>query len=108
MTVSLNEISNLVQQLESIIDDSDKDVINIAVSVIGGGSYVHISWTLFLSEFVDFDVVCLGEERDYSFEFTKKIFGVEFMSLMSTAEIVDLKTTMPEQWEYIQQKLQTE
>lgn len=105
MTVSLNEIANLVTQIESIKDDSDNTVI--CVSIAMASTYILLESSCFLSEFVDFNIICVKDiERKRPYELKASILGVEFATLMSSEEIVDLKITMPNQWEYIQQTLQ--
>jgi len=103
MTVSLNEISTLVQQLESILDDSERTVISVSVS--SKKSYAHLDSNTFLVEFMEFDIE-VDDCPDYPYELKAEIGGVEFIAVMSVAEIVDLKITIPDQWEYIQRKVQ--
>lgn len=103
MTVSLNEVASLVQQLESIRDDSNRQIISIDIGSMG--STVQLGTEGFLTEFVDFEIVFI-EHLNYPYRLSTSIGGIEFMSLMNADEIVDLKTSMPEQWEYIQRKVQ--
>ena len=105
MTVSLNEISALLQQLESILDDSERTVINVNVS--STNTYVQLDSITFLIEFMEFDIE-VDDSPDYPYELKAEMGGVKFIAVMSAAEVVDLKTTIPEQWEYIQSKVQVE
>ncbi|MBO0586489.1 hypothetical protein [Sporosarcina sp. E16_8] len=101
--LSLYEISTLVQQLESILDDSERDVIGVSVNA--NKSHVHLESITFLIEFMEFDIE-VDDSPDYPYELKAEIGGVEFIAVMSVAEIADLKTTIPDQWEYIQRKVQ--
>ena len=101
--MSLNEISTLVQQLESILDDSERDVIGVSVSA--NKSHVHLESITFLIEFMEFDIE-VDDCPDYPYELKTEIGGVDFIAVMSVSEIADLKTTIPDQWEYIQRKVQ--
>ena len=105
MAVSLNEISALLQQLESILDDSERTVINVNVS--STNTYVQLDSITFLIEFMKFDIE-VDDSPDYPYELKAEMGGVKFIAVMSAAEVVDLKTTIPEQWEYIQSKVQVE
>lgn len=101
--LSLYEISTLVQQLESILDDSERDVIGVSVNA--NKSHVHLESITFLIEFMEFDIE-VDDSPVYPYELKAEIGGVEFIAVMSVAEIADLKTTIPDQWEYIQRKVQ--
>lgn len=103
--ISLNAISTLVQRLESIIVNSEHDVLGIDVSP--GHTHVHLEAITFLTEFIEYDIEVDGDEN-YPYELKAKIAGVKFMAMMSAADVVDLKDSIPRQWEYIQAKLQVE
>ncbi|QNK89061.1 hypothetical protein H7992_04875 [Sporosarcina sp. resist] len=64
-----------------------------------------ISPSYFLSEFDRFDIE-VSENTDYLFKLSKCVGDVEFNTIMTASEIVDLKNTMPDKWEYIQLQLQ--
>lgn len=103
--ISLNEISTLVQRLETIIDDSERAVLSINISP--GHNFVHLEAITFLTEFIEYDIEVDGGEK-YPYELKAKIGGVGFMAIMSVADVVDLKDSIPKQWEYIQAKLQVD
>lgn len=103
--ISLNEISTLVQRLESIIVDSEHGVFGINVN--SGHTHVHLEAITFLTEFIEYDIEVDGDEN-YPYELKAKIAGVKFIAMMSVADVVDLKDSIPKQWEYIQEKLQIE
>lgn len=103
MPVSLNVVASLVSQLDSVLDDFKHRISSIIVD--GTVSQVQLNPELFLTEFVDFDIT-VNEEMSYPFRLTASIGGVAFFVLLNASEIVDLKTTIPSQWEYIQRKLQ--
>lgn len=101
--VSLNEITNLIQKLKSIMDDSKYTVIDVSVS--SNNTYVHLDTITFLTEFIEFDIA-VDDDDIYPYELKAEISGVEFMAVMSAAEILDLKESIPDQWEYIWRKVQ--
>ncbi|WP_340742227.1 hypothetical protein [Sporosarcina sp. FSL K6-5500] len=103
--VSLNEIASLVQRINSHMDDADGDVL----SFYSGHktSIIHMKPIPYLTEFIDFGIRIRDCDK-FPYEFTSSIGGVTFLAIMSVSEVVDLKTTIPEQWEYIQSKVQVE
>lgn len=103
--ISLNETATLVQRLESIIDDSENNVLSINVSSIN--TFVHLDAINFLTEFIEYDIE-VDDDEEYPFEFKAKIGGIEFTAMMSAEEVVGLRDSIPEQWEYIQAKVQVE
>ena len=103
MTISLNEIASLVQRIESIIDDSENAIFSVNVS--SDNTYVHLDAINFLTEFIEYDIG-VDDDDDYPYELKAEIGGVVFMAIMSTEEVVDLKESIPKQWEYIQAKVQ--
>jgi len=105
MTVSLNEISTLAQRIKSIINDSEHTVLSVNVST--SSTFVHLDAINFLTEFIEYDIE-VDDDEDYPYEFKAKNGGVEFSAMMSVEEVVDLKESIPEQWEYIQRKVQVE
>ena len=103
--VSLNKMASLVQQLDSLMDDSSGDIIS--VSIDGGRSLIHMRPTPFLIEFIDFEIKT-RDSVEYPYEFIRNIGGVIFYAIVSVAEVVDLITTIPDQFDYIQAKVQVE
>lgn len=103
MTVSLNEISTLVQRLESILDDSENTVLGVSVS--SSSTFAHLEHITFLTEFIEYQIE-VSDDADYPYELKAKIGGVEFIAIMSAEEVVDLRESIPEQWAYIQSKVQ--
>lgn len=102
MTVSLIEVSSLIGELQSIMDDSGRIIQGI---YIGRNTFVQMEPTEFLIEFMEYEIKVDDDER-YSFVLKSSISGVQFITVMSTAEIVELKESIPDQWEYIQRKVQ--
>lgn len=103
--VSLNEVAGLVQQIESHMDDSDCEILGILMD--SRGSSVNLWHDTFLSEFLEFDIR-VKDEPEFPYRLSASILGVEFSTLLNAADILELKDTMPDQWEYIQNKLQVE
>ncbi|MET3658130.1 hypothetical protein [Sporosarcina psychrophila] len=101
--VSLNEMASLVQRINSHMDDADGDII--AVDIGNSRSHIHMRHIPFLTEFINFDISTRDSEK-YPYEFSSNIGGVTFKAIISVSEVVDLKTSIPNQWEYIQRKVQ--
>lgn len=102
---SLHAVAGLLQQIDSHIDDSNREIMGVSISP--SGATVHIKRDTFLSAFFHFEI----NERDstkYPYGISESIGGVEFTAILQASEIVDLKDSIPEQWEYIQKKLQVE
>lgn len=103
--VSLNEIASLVQRINSHRDDANGDIL--AVDIGDSRSHIHMKPIPFLTEFIDFEIKTRDSAK-YPYELSSSIAGVTFKALMSASEIVDLKMTIPDQWEYISSKVQVE
>ncbi|MEK4713437.1 hypothetical protein [Sporosarcina sp. FSL K6-5500] len=105
MTIDINEIADLVQHLQVRVEEDERNVIS--VDIYQRNSRVMMTPESFLAEFIDFEIKTQNS-IEYSYQISKLIGGVKFFAIMSTAEIVDLKTAMPNQWEYIQKEIQSE
>lgn len=103
--ISLNEISSLVQRLELIIIDSEHAVLSVNVS--SSNTFVHLDAINFLTEFIEYEIE-VDDDEDYPYELKSKIGEIEFMAIMSAEEVVDLKESIPDQFDYIQSKVQVE
>lgn len=102
-TAPLQEIASLVQQIEAIMDDSERGIMGVSVS--DNRSYVHVGRATFLENFTEFEFEVL-EGIDYPYEFIAEIDGVKFMALYQTGQVLELKDTHPEIWEFVQRKVQ--
>lgn len=103
--VSLNEIASLVQLIQSHMDDSENDVLVVDIDTCH--SHVQMKHIAFLIEFINYEVE-FKEDKQFPYEVSKVLNGVKFVAYMNAADIVDLKTAIPDQWEYIQSKVQVE
>lgn len=103
--VSLNEIASLVQRLLTIMSNSKRDVLGVNLGRIG--DYVQLDHIAFLTEFIDFDIG-VRDGMDYPYELSSKIGDVTFYAVMFASDIIDLKTTIPEQFDYITAKVQVD
>ncbi|MFD1205824.1 hypothetical protein ACFQ38_12055, partial [Sporosarcina contaminans] len=72
-----------------------------------GKGKVLMDHTAFLTEFMDFDIEEIDDEQ-FKFRLLKSIDGIRFSTFVSPAEIAQLETTIPEQFEYISKRLQEE
>ena len=104
MTISLNEIATLINQIDAILDESDGEVTSAHI-VHNKKTSVYMTFTAFLSEFVDFEIK-VNEFSDIPFQLSKGINGVMFSTLLNASQVADLELTMPEQFDYISKKLQ--
>lgn len=109
MTVNLNEITHLVQQLEAIIDDSEGEVVDIRISE--NKTAIFLWYDLFTDKFNDFDVrINLGDRYHYKLSVNKD--GVNFFTVISDVEFEDLMDVKPNKYKKIQailvEKLLTE
>lgn len=102
---SLHAVAGLIQQMDSHRDDSGGEMMGASVSC--NGANVHIGKDTFLSAFNQFEIE-VNEESKYPYRLTESIGGVEFVAIFKASDIVNLKEIIPEQWEYIQKKLQGE
>lgn len=105
MTVSLNEISELLQRIDSILDDSDDTVL--CVHVDPGHTFVHLEAITFMTEFIEYEIE-VSDDEEYPYDLKAKIGGVEFTAVMSASEVLDLKESIPDQFDYISSKVQVD
>ena len=103
MGVNINEIVSIVQQFESHMDNSNDAVWSLNVN--DRGASIHMRKKDFLAKFIDFEIRVYENEDSYPYKLISCIDGVSFFALLDTVEIAELKTTMPDQWEYIQNKI---
>lgn len=106
--ISLNEIAALINKIDAILAESEGSIYSARVD--GLIKRVQMKDVDFLSEFVDFEIVIDTEAERFSFpyELQHKINGVTFFTLMTAADIAQLETTIPEQFDYISKRLQEE
>ena len=102
---NINNILSLIQLLKSNIDTLGDSVYSYNVEQ--NRSVIHLRIELFIAKFTDFEI-SVKESMKYPYHLTMDIDGVVFLALTNAQEIVDLKATMPEQWAYIQSKLQVD
>lgn len=95
--VDLNEVTSLVNQLESFKDDAGFGIISISISTLGG--MVCLRPNLFFAKFTDFTVVKVKESPDYPYELISEINGVTFSALLSDACVREFKKSRPDQIE---------
>ena len=105
MRIELKSIVSLVQKIQWWIDDSSRDVIS--VTMFRDESQVHLDRVAFLSEFDSFQIRFIENEKPY-YEMTRNMGAVKFIAVISFEDIVDLKSTMPNRWDYIQKSIQME
>lgn len=101
--VSLNEIALLVQQIKSCMNDSENDVLIVDIDTCH--SHVQMKHIAFLIEFIDYEIKFIEDTR-FPYEVSKILNGVKFVAYMNASDIVDLKTSIPDQFDYIQSKVQ--
>ena len=106
MTVNITEIVSLVQCFKSYMDNSNDTLWSLRISDHGAG--IHMQKKEFLSKFIQYEINVNENSDSYPYELTSCIDEVSFFALFNTAEIIELKDTMPNQWEYIQNEIQKE
>lgn len=103
--VSLNGIASLVQQIKSIMAASNNDILIVDIDTCN--THVQMKHIAFLVEFVEFEIR-FAEGSQFPFELSSTINGVKFFAFMDAPRIIDLKKTIPDQFDYIQSKVQVE
>lgn len=103
--VSLNEIASLVQRLRTIVDQSKRDVLGVHLGSFS--DYVQLDNIAFLTEFIEFNITVVADD-EFPYELISSIGGIVFCAVMSAKDIVDLKTTIPDQFDYITSKVQVD
>ncbi|MEK5038936.1 hypothetical protein [Sporosarcina sp. FSL K6-3457] len=103
--VSLNKVASLVKQIQSLMAESDNDILIADIDTCN--THVQMKHIAFLVEFVEFEIRFI-EDAQYPYELSSTINGVKFFAFMDARRIVDLKTIIPDQFDYISAKLQVE
>lgn len=103
--VSLNEIASLVKQIQSLMAASDNDILIADIDTCN--THVQMKHIAFLVEFIEYEIRFI-EDAQYPYELSSTINGVKFFAFMDARRIVGLKTTIPDQFDYITVKVQVE
>lgn len=99
----IDEVTNLVNQLDSVVEDSKSEFGTSGIyeiSIDSRGSKVNLCWLDFLQGFKDYDVML---RRDFinPYKLTIEHKGVEFVTKISNSEMQIIERDYPVDYEYI-------
>lgn len=106
----VNETADLVSRLTSVLDDSrevDEHSGILGINIDSSIAQVHMSKTLFFNNFAhkNYDVEC-NEHSEYPYQLQIDLDGIVFFAIMDAAEVVALKNTHSDHFDYISKMVQ--
>ena len=102
---TLIEMASLIQRVQKHHAENDATIFGFSASEYDRS--IHVKTKPFLQNFTEFEIR-IRKNVKFMYELYVDISGVKLITLMDPVGIVDLRETMPEQWEYIQKKVQVE
>lgn len=107
----VDETADLVNRLASIVDDSTTEEKHggiMRIEIDESIARVLMSENLFLQSFPQriYDVGFRNVSNRYPYELKSELDGVRFIAIMGAKDVLALKDTHPDHFEYISRTLQ--
>lgn len=100
----MKEILEIAQHLSIIQALSDDTNRQIRPSISGERSCIYVPVAKFTECFFNYEV----RREDYRVWLETNCFGIEITSLLLPRDLIKLQNGIPEQWEYITEKIKEE